>query len=59
MKTAARSRSSSLGIDFNKSIAVSKSRAMVAFDVVKYSFLIAASGSLMPAHQSCAGAASV
>ena len=59
MKTAARSRSSSFAIDFNRSIAVSKSRPIVAFDVVKYSFLIAASGSLMRAHHSYAGAALV
>jgi hypothetical protein len=57
MKTAARSRSSSLDIDFKRSIAVSKSRAIVAFDVVKYSFLIDASVSVMRAHHSCAAAA--
>ena len=43
MNTAARSRSSSDGIAFNKSIASSKSRAMVCFEAEKYSFLIAAS----------------
>jgi hypothetical protein len=35
MKTAARARASSSGSDFSKSMAVSKSRSMVAFDVLK------------------------
>jgi hypothetical protein len=40
MNTAARSRSSSVGSDFNRSIARSKSSAIVAFVVEKYSLLI-------------------